>query len=116
MHFVGRVSDEMLFALYQRTTVYVFPAVEDFGIMPVEAMAAGAPVVCGRVGGVTESVIDGVTGSHVDFQDGQSVRAGMHAAEAMRGEATVLRAALFDRTEFLRRIRDFVDLAEVPLP
>ncbi len=56
MHIVDSPSDELLFALYQRAAVFVFPAVEDFGIMPVEAMALGTPVVVGRQGGAAESV------------------------------------------------------------
>ncbi len=41
----------MLYALYQAAAVYVFPAVEDFGIMPVEAMAAGAAVLAQTAAG-----------------------------------------------------------------
>jgi len=52
---VDRPSDAMLYALYQRSVAYVFPAVEDFGIMPVEAMATGTPVVVPDVGGAAES-------------------------------------------------------------
>lgn len=54
--FVGRVSDSQLFALYQRCALFVFLAVEDFGIMPVEAMAAGARVLVNIDGGAAESV------------------------------------------------------------
>jgi glycosyltransferase involved in cell wall biosynthesis len=46
----------MLRALYAHALAYVFPAVEDFGIMPVEAMACGTPVIANSVGGVRESV------------------------------------------------------------
>jgi glycosyltransferase involved in cell wall biosynthesis len=53
---VGRVSDNMLRALYQRATAFVFPSVEDFGIMPVEAMSLGTPVVVNSIGGARESV------------------------------------------------------------
>lgn len=55
--FTGRVSDEQLYALYQEATLFVFMAIEDFGIMPVEAMAAGAPVLVNEVGGAKESVL-----------------------------------------------------------
>jgi len=54
--FPGRVSDALLRALMQRALVYVFPPVEDFGIMPVEAMILGTPVVVNSVGGAKESV------------------------------------------------------------
>lgn len=53
--FLGRVSDALLYSLYRRTRLYVFLPVEDFGIMPVEAMAAGAPVLVNRIGGAAES-------------------------------------------------------------
>jgi glycosyltransferase involved in cell wall biosynthesis len=51
----------LLRELYRRAAVFVFPAVEDFGIMPVEAMAAGTPVVVYQEGGASESVrlVDG---------------------------------------------------------
>lgn len=62
VHFIDRPSDALLFSLYQRALVYVFPPIEDFGIMPVEALAAGAPVIANRVGGAGESVTDGADG------------------------------------------------------
>ncbi|MCP2638107.1 glycosyltransferase [Microbacterium sp. HD4P20] len=55
-------SDGMLYALYRAAGVFVFPAIEDFGIMPVEAMSAGCPVVTTNVGGAQESVTQGVSG------------------------------------------------------
>ncbi|PPF81335.1 glycosyl transferase [Subtercola sp. Z020] len=93
--FVGRPSDELLYSLYQAATVYVFPGIEDFGIMPVEAMAAGARVLVGSVGGATESVLDGVTGVHVDDWTGRAL-----------GEA-VSKAALLDHTVAVDRAREF---------
>lgn len=54
--FVGRVSDVFLYALYQHACLYVFMAVEDFGIMPVEAMALGTPTLVNNLGGAAESV------------------------------------------------------------
>lgn len=56
VHFIGSPSDAMLCAVYQRALVYLFPPIEDFGIMPVEALAAGCRTVVSPVGGQTESV------------------------------------------------------------
>jgi glycosyltransferase involved in cell wall biosynthesis len=53
--FTGRVSDPLLYTLYQKASVYAFMPIEDFGIMPVEAMALGTPVVVNRIGGASES-------------------------------------------------------------
>ncbi|MFG1930071.1 glycosyltransferase [Mycobacterium sp. NPDC048908] len=55
--FVGRVSDNLLLELYRRAALFVHMAVEDFGIMPVEAMASGTPVLVNGVGGSRESVL-----------------------------------------------------------
>jgi glycosyltransferase involved in cell wall biosynthesis len=60
---LGRVDDVTLRDLYRRCRALVFPGVEDFGIVPVEAQACGAPVVARAAGGVLESVVDGVTGT-----------------------------------------------------
>lgn len=53
---LARPSNALLHELYRRAAAFVFPAVEDFGIMPVEAMAAGTPAVVFREGGASESV------------------------------------------------------------
>lgn len=61
---IHRPSDALLFALYQRALAYVFPPIEDFGIMPVEAMAAGARLITNSMGGAAETVTHGVDGLH----------------------------------------------------
>jgi glycosyltransferase involved in cell wall biosynthesis len=58
----GHVSDEELLDLMRGARAMIFPAYEDFGMAPVEMMACGRPVVAYGAGGVTETVIDGVTG------------------------------------------------------
>ena len=55
--FVGRVSDDLLLEMYRRAALFVYMAVEDFGIMPVEAMACGTPVLVNEIGGARESVL-----------------------------------------------------------
>lgn len=56
VHFFGYASTEALYALYQAASLFVFMAIEDFGIMPVEAMALGTPVLVNDTGGAKESV------------------------------------------------------------
>jgi glycosyltransferase involved in cell wall biosynthesis len=58
VEFVGRVSDEALADLYARCRALVFPSEEDFGIVPVEAQAAGRPVIAFGRGGACESVVE----------------------------------------------------------
>lgn len=60
--FLGRQSAEALRALYASCRALIFPGEEDFGIVPVEAMAAGRPVIAYGKGGVCDSVRDGIGG------------------------------------------------------
>jgi glycosyltransferase involved in cell wall biosynthesis len=60
--FVGRVDDAALRNLFRRCRALLMPGVEDFGIVPVEAQACGAPVVAIDAGGARDSVLPGVTG------------------------------------------------------
>lgn len=64
VQFLGEVSDQELILLYENCLAVIFPASqEDFGLVPVEAMAAGKPVIVNAEGGVLESVIDASAGS-----------------------------------------------------
>ena len=59
---LGAQSQEKLRQLYSTCRALIFPGEEDFGIVPVEAMAAGRPVIAYGRGGVRDTVIDGTTG------------------------------------------------------
>ena len=64
--FTGRVSDEEIRKLYASAKALLFPGIEDFGIIPVEAQAAGCPVIAFREGGALETVKENVTGIFFD--------------------------------------------------
>jgi glycosyltransferase involved in cell wall biosynthesis len=82
VRFLGRVSDRELQGLYARATAVLVPGEEDFGLVPLEAQAAGTPVVAYDAGGVRETVIDGVTGIRFAPQTADALAAAMK--EAMR--------------------------------
>ncbi len=67
IEFLGRVSDRDLVKLYANCKALIFPGEEDFGIIPVEVMASGRPVLALQKGGVCESVIQGLCGDF--FED-----------------------------------------------
>jgi glycosyltransferase involved in cell wall biosynthesis len=78
--FRGRVDrDGMPALLRSADAVLCVPWYEPFGIVPLEAMACGVPVVCTAVGGQTDSVVHGVTGVHVPPRDPASLAEALHA-------------------------------------
>jgi glycosyltransferase involved in cell wall biosynthesis len=60
--FLGHLTDEALLDYYQNCQAVIFPQEEDFGIVPLEALACGKPVVAFRAGGATETIVEGKTG------------------------------------------------------
>lgn len=68
IEFLGLISDYQIPELYARAQAVIFPQEEDFGLVPLEAMAAGRPVVAYRSGGALETVINKQTGIFFDQQ------------------------------------------------
>jgi glycosyltransferase involved in cell wall biosynthesis len=108
VHFVHAPSWALLFALYQQALLFVFPAVEDFGIMPVEAMAAGAPVLAQAVGGTAESVVPGLTGALSRFESPTELRRGVDAALATERSDRLERAKEFSLGRFSEQISSWI--------
>ena len=80
--FVGRVDNAALPALYAGCKAFLFPGEEDFGITPLEAMAAGRPVIAYGRGGVLDSVADGETGIFFERQTADALTEALDAYEA----------------------------------
>lgn len=108
VRFVTAPSEALLYSLYQQTALYVFPAVEDFGIMPVEAMAAGAPVLAQVEGGAAESVVPGLTGSLISFGPVSEMREGVDRALATARADRIERAKAFGAGRFREEIAAWV--------
>lgn len=71
IEFLGYLSNTDMKKYYQEAKAFIFAAEEDFGIVPVEAMACGRPVIAYGKGGVAETVVDGVTGMFFNEQTPQ---------------------------------------------
>jgi glycosyltransferase involved in cell wall biosynthesis len=77
IEFLGHKEDGVVRDYMENCRALVFPGEEDFGITPVEAMAAGKPVLAYGVGGVTESVQEGVSGEFFHEQTAESLIDGL---------------------------------------
>jgi glycosyltransferase involved in cell wall biosynthesis len=107
--FLGRQSDAVVMDYLSRAKALLFPGIEDFGIIPVEANAAGCPVIAFRKGGALETVRENVTGLFFDEQNPDSLIEAMNRLEADYGrfsDRTAYREHImrFSREEFKRKM------------
>ncbi|OGD62982.1 hypothetical protein A2160_04440 [Candidatus Beckwithbacteria bacterium RBG_13_42_9] len=112
VEFLGRVSDAELWQLYGNCKAFLALASdEDFGITPVEAMAAGRPVVAYRGGGYLETVIEGKTGILFDRPDVKSLTKALVQVNALEWNPTDCRnqAEKFSKERFKREIKEFIN-------
>lgn len=108
VQFVVRPSQALLRELYAKAWAFVFPPVEDFGIMPVEANATGTPVIASTVGGAAESVSDGVSGLLLESFSRSEMRSAAAALESIAPEDCREQTAKFDRLVFHSAIRSWI--------
>jgi glycosyltransferase involved in cell wall biosynthesis len=107
VEFRGALTDAEVAELYARCRALLFPGLEDFGIVPVEAQAAGRPVIAYGRGGALDTVVDGETGAFFDSQSVDAVAEAMLRAEAAAWDPAVCRrnAERFDAAHFRQRMR-----------
>jgi glycosyltransferase involved in cell wall biosynthesis len=102
VEFLGKVSEAERDRLIGGARALLFPGEEDFGIVPVEAQAAGLPVIAYGVGGARETVLDGRTGVLFEEQDAASLAAAIERFEGLRLDPEAIRenARGFGRERF----------------
>jgi glycosyltransferase involved in cell wall biosynthesis len=82
--FLGKVSDEIVEEEFAQAEALIFPGLDDFGITPVEALAAGTPVIAYGAGGALDYVKPGVTGELFTEQTVKSLAQALHNFKADR--------------------------------
>lgn len=90
--FVGRVSDQEMVDKIASAEALIFPSLEDFGIVPVEAMAAGTPVIAYKKGGSLDYIVEGKTGLFFQEQTVESLSETLKQFSSHQFNAKTLRS------------------------
>ena len=98
--FTGRVSDDEVATYLSQAKALLFPGIEDFGIIPVEANAAGCPVLAYKDGGALDSIKENVTGLFFDEQSAESLAECIKKFEACESK-------FLDRNAFTEHVKQF---------
>lgn len=109
--FVGRVDDKKLPLFYQNSIATIFPQDEDAGIVPLESMASGRPVIAFKKGGALESVIESKTGIFFEKQTVASLSAAIRKFQKITFDPKEIRAHAkkFDKDIFKQKIINFIE-------
>jgi len=107
---LGRRPDAETTELIECCRAFLWPGTEDFGIAPIEAQAAGRPVVAFAGGGALETVLDGETGVLFPEQKVESLKEALLRLDGLRFEPERLRrhAQQFDKRLFQERLQSYV--------
>jgi glycosyltransferase involved in cell wall biosynthesis len=114
IEFLGLVSDYKMPEIYSRAQAVIFPQVEDFGLVPLEAMASGRPVIAFRDGGALETVVDGETGIFFDEQAEISLAQAVGRYYQTQFDPKLIRshALKFDEAIFKQKITELLTRKE----
>lgn len=111
--FLGRQSFEALKKNLSHAKALIFPGIEDFGIVPLEAMASGTPVIAYKKGGVLDTIVDKETGLFFDEQTVTSLNEKINFFESgeVKFEPHKLRAHAnkFSEESFRQNISNFIN-------
>lgn len=112
IEFLGEIPDGEKWEIMRRAKAFVFPSEqEDFGIIPVEAMAVGTPVIALGQGGVLETVVDKKTGLFFQERTVESLVKSVKKFEKMKfnSQDCVNRAKKFNKERFKKEMLQFVN-------
>lgn len=109
--FLGWVDEQQRQDLFARCRAFIFPGAEDFGITPLEAMAAGRPVIAYAAGGALETVVEGVTGRFFAQQTSGALAAAIAMSRCDTYDPAAIRrhAEQFGADVFMGRMRAFIE-------
>lgn len=107
---IGKVNDRQLSEYYRNCTALIFPGVEDFGLVMVEAQAFGKPVIAYNKGGACEIVISGKTGEFFDKPDLSSLVKTLKSFDSSKynSKDCIANAKRFDKNKFMSLLKTHI--------
>ncbi len=113
IEFLGRVSDEELPKYYAECRAFLFPQEEDFGIVAIEAMSAGRPLIAYRGGDIAEHLEDGKMGMFFNTQDPEAIVDAVRRFRDDEYDPNYIRskALRFDKEHFKATIKAYIENA-----
>lgn len=113
VEFLGNISDGDLVLAYQKAKALIYPQLEDFGIVPLEAMACGTPVIAFGRGGATETVKNGVSGLFFNEQTVESLEKAIKEFEKKKWDSEKIADSVeaFSQARFKSELLHFLENA-----
>lgn len=108
---LGYQEFEDMVSYMQKAKAFLYAAIEDFGIVPIEAMSCGTPVIALKNGGTKETVVDGITGIQFENQTTNSIIEAIEQFEAMTFNKKTISIMMkkYSKERFQNEIKNFID-------
>jgi len=109
--FKGFLPDKKVRKYFREAEAFIFPAEEDFGLTPIEAMASGTPVIAFKKGGLLETVKEGISGTFFEKQTPDDLAKAIIRSEGMKFNSQEIKesAKKFSLDDFNKEFKNFVD-------
>jgi len=109
---LGYCDDHIMVDTMQRAKAFVYAAVEDFGIVPIEAQACGTPVIALNEGGTAETVVDGLNGIHFKKQNKEDIISAVQRFESLEFDTKKVSQSTqsFSKKRFKQGMMEFINL------
>jgi glycosyltransferase involved in cell wall biosynthesis len=111
VEFLGRVDAKELSHYFSHCKAFIFPQEDDFGIVAIEAMASGRPLIAYRGGDIPEHIEEGKTGIFFENQTPEDIIEAVKKFKASDYDPTYIRekASKFDKEKFKEKIKDYIE-------
>ena len=112
IEFLGRIPDDELVACYANCRAFIFPQEEDFGIVAIEAMASGRPIIAFKGGDIPEHMEEGNMGIFFDKQTPEDIVEAVKKFKDDDYDREYIRSKVlkFNKENFKTRIMEYISI------